>query len=253
MDKLTFGTYDSENTDCAFNDPSYVNPITEQETRKQLSYPLKELKTYINDTVTIDSNDKVVQLKLDHDNNALKYSLDHETWNDLDFYGEQGSPGEGVPAGGNTGNIIVKKSLTNYDTEWKSVGELFASDLLDKVYPIGAIYLSVVSTSPDTLIGGTWEQIEADAYLKIVTTDGGELGGTSEEHKIPVTSMPSHNHSYSDYATYSTDKTGAYSSTSYINQYVGSPTSTGRTTSDKGGGQAYYPYYLGVYVWKRTA
>ena len=34
-----------------------------------------------------------------------------------------------------------------------------ASDLLDLVYPVGSIYLSVNSTSPSTLFGGTWEQI----------------------------------------------------------------------------------------------
>lgn len=32
--------------------------------------------------------------------------------------GIQGIPGQGVPAGGMTGQILAKKSTTNYDTEW---------------------------------------------------------------------------------------------------------------------------------------
>ncbi len=32
--------------------------------------------------------------------------------------GAQGDPGEGVPTGGTTGQILAKNSDTNYDTEW---------------------------------------------------------------------------------------------------------------------------------------
>ena len=32
--------------------------------------------------------------------------------------GPQGDPGEGVPSGGTTGQLLAKNSNTNYDTEW---------------------------------------------------------------------------------------------------------------------------------------
>lgn len=32
-------------------------------------------------------------------------------------------------------------------------------DLVDKIYPVGSIYLSVNNTNPGTLFGGTWTQI----------------------------------------------------------------------------------------------
>lgn len=32
--------------------------------------------------------------------------------------GAQGDPGEGVPTGGTTGQVLAKNSNTNYDTEW---------------------------------------------------------------------------------------------------------------------------------------
>lgn len=32
--------------------------------------------------------------------------------------GAQGDPGEGIPTGGTTGQVLAKNSNTNYDTEW---------------------------------------------------------------------------------------------------------------------------------------
>jgi len=120
----------------------------------------------------------------------------------------------------------------------------------DLIYPIGSIYLSVNATNPSKYFGGTWEQITSDAYLKIVTQNAGSLGGTSVDHKIPIESMPSHDH-------------GVYGALTGENKPItntgndwGVNTTHGWTTnaiSKTGGGQAYYPYYYGVYVWKRTA
>ena len=38
------------------------------------------------------------------------------------------------------------------------------STVIDKVYPVGAIYMSVSRTNPKTLFGGTWVQIK-DRFL----------------------------------------------------------------------------------------
>ncbi len=35
--------------------------------------------------------------------------------------GDKGAPGQGIPSGGTTGQTLVKKSETDYDTEWKTV------------------------------------------------------------------------------------------------------------------------------------
>ena len=37
-------------------------------------------------------------------------------------------------------------------------------NFLDKTYPVGSIYLSLNSTSPASLFGGTWKQIK-DRFL----------------------------------------------------------------------------------------
>ena len=114
-------------------------------------------------------------------------------------------------------------------------------------FPVGSIYMSVVDLNPSNYFGGTWEKITSDAYLKIVGSNAGQLGGTSNEHKIPIESMPTHNHRGK------TGMAGWMSSQAHI-QWVGSGQGyRAYDNLDQGGGQPYYPYYLGVYVWKRTA
>ena len=43
----------------------------------------------------------------------------------VDYF--DGAPGIGVPAGGNPGDIIIKTNNEDYETEWKSLSELFGS------------------------------------------------------------------------------------------------------------------------------
>lgn len=38
------------------------------------------------------------------------------------------------------------------------------SQILDRVYPVGTVYISSLPTDPGTLFGGTWEQIEGNLY-----------------------------------------------------------------------------------------
>lgn len=46
---------------------------------------------------------------------------------------------------------------------------------VDKIYPIGSIYISVNNTSPASLFGGTWEALEEGYALWTTTTgDGGD-------------------------------------------------------------------------------
>jgi hypothetical protein len=52
MEKLNYGNYNSSITDIAYSATNgYSNPASELETRKQLSYPLKEIKDCINNTL----------------------------------------------------------------------------------------------------------------------------------------------------------------------------------------------------------
>ena len=116
----------------------------------------------------------------------------------------------------------------------------------DLIYPIGAVYISINNTNPSKFFGGTWEQITGDAYLKIVTSNAGIYAGTSSEHKIPIESMPSHRHSSP--TTYEYNTSGLKRTWNSGNSPMPEA-----WTGYAGGGQPYYPYYYGVYVFVRTA
>lgn len=116
-------------------------------------------------------------------------------------------------------------------------------------YPVGAIYISVNSVSPQRLFGGKWEQLK-DRFLLAAgdTYNPGQMGGEAEV-RLNTNQIPSHNHGY-------TAATAAY----YVNYATGSDTmpvfSTGNsTTGSTGGGAAHnnMPPFLAVYVWKRVA
>lgn len=65
---------------------------------------------------------------------------------------------------------------------------------LDKVYPIGAIYMSTVSTNPGTLFGGTWAQIQDRFLLGAGTTyTAGNTGGAASQ-TLTTSHLPAHTH-----------------------------------------------------------
>ena len=65
--------------------------------------------------------------------------------------------------------------------------------LLDLIYPVGSIYLSVNATNPGTLFGGTWSQIKDKFLMASGTTYTGTGGAASVT--LSTSNMPSHNHS----------------------------------------------------------
>lgn len=110
MNHLNYGQFDSSNADIAFTEENnYTNPASEIETRKQLSYPLKEIKDFLHDAISIDDSDNVIQLKVE--DGQIKYRTTGETWNDISG---------GIPSGGTTGQVLKKKTNTDYDVEWGS-------------------------------------------------------------------------------------------------------------------------------------
>lgn len=68
------------------------------------------------------------------------------------------------------------------------------SALINLIYPIGSIYLSVNSTSPQQLFGGEWEQIKDKFLLSAGDTYSGGSEGGEAEHILTIDEMPSHNH-----------------------------------------------------------
>lgn len=66
--------------------------------------------------------------------------------------------------------------------------------IIDAVYPVGSIYMSVSSTSPSTLFGGTWERLQDKFLLGAGSTyTAGNTGGEAT-HTLTASEMPSHTH-----------------------------------------------------------
>lgn len=129
-----------------------------------------------------------------------------------------------------------------------------SSDLFDLIYPVGSIYLSVNSTSPSSIFGGTWEQIK-DTFLLGAGDDYtlGDSGGEAT-HTLTVNEMPSHSH---DALIHSG---GSQGTTGFMGISNGNNTSTlvGGSTfgiENKGGNQPHnnMPPYLVVSMWKRVS
>ncbi len=120
--------------------------------------------------------------------------------------------------------------------------------LLDLEHPVGSLYISTDSTEPSKLFGGTWKQIEDDAYLKIVISKAGQCGGTSNNHTIPLSSIPKHSHKQ-NYMSTDFGQEGSSGNYTFARATGQDPAYTGSA----GGGQPYYPYYYGIYAWIRIA
>lgn len=146
--------------------------------------------------------------------------------------------------------------------------------LLDMVYPVGSIYLSVSGTDPQTLFGGTWARLE-DVFLLAAGAEhaAGSTGG-EEMHTLTVGEMPSHgNHlmqgrMYQELADNASNDSSYRSNTLYLGKNVFASTGNiNRGWKDWNGGEMYpagtlkgggnphnnMPPYLAVYTWKRTA
>ena len=79
------------------------------------------------------------------------------------------------------------------NTYWDSKGITHNNKLLsDILYPIGSVYMSVNSTSPATLFGGTWTQISG-RFLYCTTTSK-TTGGSSTINLSHSHTVNSHTH-----------------------------------------------------------
>lgn len=150
------------------------------------------------------------------------------------------------------------------DVGLKKVFELIKGRIWKECYPVGSIYMSVNSTDPSTLFGGSWERIQ-DRFL---LASGNSYGAGSTGGSAKAT-LPSHTHTFgsSDYELWVAKR--GIGSTEPGNQISGDAkyyaAAKGGSTSnykwlrsvDREGvsdvSQANMPPYLAVYVWKRTA
>ena len=163
----------------------------------------------------------------------------------------------------NDGSIDTTSYLSSLPSHTHQSSDI--TDLINIIYPVGSIYMSVSSTSPATLFGGTWTQIEDTFLLACGSTySNGATGGSKDAVVVSHAHRP-YNTSLKFVSTADdlalnlnkrqippTDSSGWYYA--HGQQYTGGISDDQYTeTVGTSGTNKNMPPYLAVYVWKRTA
>lgn len=151
---------------------------------------------------------------------------------------------------GESGGEIV---LDNFLTKNEAASMYAPKNILEVVYPVGAIYLSVSNTNPSSLFGfGTWERIEDRFLLGASSTYVAGTTGGESSHTLTVDEMPSHSHTF---LRHQFDRNDGDNGTSVYGANNKTLPQVNATTDAAGGGQAHnnMPPYLVVYMWKRVS
>lgn len=69
---------------------------------------------------------------------------------------------------------------------------------VDRIYPVGSIYMSVSPTDPADLFGGTWQRIQDTFLLAAGDTYAAGAKGGEAEHELTVEELPEHTHELDD-------------------------------------------------------
>lgn len=148
---------------------------------------------------------------------TLKNGWTSDSWGTLLVFNNQYNGSSGV-----SGTYLVQIALptdgrmwtrqrvnTGAWTSWNKLANTTdCTDTLKKVYPVGSIYMSTVSTNPATLFGfGTWEAMPAGRVLLAqgksswgTTYNAGSTGGEAT-HQLTVGELAAHSHTASSNTT----------------------------------------------------
>ena len=160
-------------------------------------------------------------------------------------------------------NRIFRRYAVN-NSSWYPWKEEMNS--VDSIYPVGSIFVSIMSTNPGTLFGGTWQRIaygrtlvgvdENQTEFDTVQKSGGHKSLQSHTHTM--VSAGNHNHivsydqiwKFGGSTSLATTEGGPYNGSGYVKD-SGSHT---HTINNSGGGNAQnLQPYLTVYFWRRLS
>ena len=174
--------------------------------------------------------------------------------------------------------------------DYRDKNAVHTDQLLDMVYPIGALYLSTVNTSPENLFGGEWERISdkfllagdtkwqpgssggyADAQLPTHKHTATGTSSSAGAHTHTVNSSGAHTHSMNNIWSDGSGSKSAYTMSSKRSLTTRKTASAGSHNHTMGSSGAHthpinitvanagsaatdknLPPYLSVYVWKRV-
>ncbi|MGM0284899.1 MULTISPECIES: phage baseplate protein [unclassified Enterococcus] len=159
---------------------------------------------------------------------------------------------------------LVENGVKKYTKTHAKAVDGLKEELIEMIYPVGSIYISVNQTNPGTFIGGTWERFaEGKTLFGASSSDtdfsAGKSGGSKTQELKAKIGIPGTNLAqiYGDFgALPSSNRNGTHvaSITWKANSAVAGAGSGGAKVIDSNGkNPSNIPPYIAVYMWRRTA
>ena len=156
--------------------------------------------------------------------------------------------------------------------------QTYLDNIRESIFPVGAIYQTTDPTSPASLFGGSWTQIQGRFLIGQNSTYGLNKTGGEATHKLTTNEIPSHTHGskslrgtmwnlayqqnfYGACSGIVTRKGSQTQEVAYAsaltdhNQYDGFTIDASHEHSSVGGSQAHnnMPPWYGCYIWNRVS
>ncbi len=157
----------------------------------------------------------------------------------------------------------ANNQISQMTNNWNGI----STTMLNKIYPVGSVYLSANNVSPQTFLGGTW--IRSGAGRTIVGVDESQ---SSFNSSLKTGGSATHTHSsgtiVANIGAFDNDvgaigyaaanKTGVtytygIRSTSIVSNISSSRVNHATTTSGNTSSSSSYAPYITYYIWRRTA
>lgn len=265
------GTIDSETSDTSQNAlqnkviTSALNTKVDKISGKQLSE--EDFTTILKEKLDSLKNydDSELTSKVNAIEETIETLFNEDASSAIESFNEIIAFLEGIEDSESLDNII-----TSIETQLADKAEKTdiptVTDILKSVYPVGAIYISTVSTGPATLFGfGTWERIKDKFLLSAGSTYSAGSTGGEATHKLTAKELPKMGGTISTHGVYAGTPiaavSGVFSASHKCSGKYMSGSASGHDSIDtivysNGGEDAAHnnmPPYLTVYMWKRTA
>lgn len=251
--RLTFKTYDSAGvleTEESVNDTAKIQELVREYADRATIKNMISDRGFLSALLFTEASDGVAvsQASLDYTKLEFKIKVSANLLIKL------------MIAQNHVDNLATQTEATTASDNTKTMTPLRTKQLLDAkllnmVYPIGSIYMSVNSATPATLFGGTWERFskgrvlvgvdEDDEALKTVGTNGGSTNPlTAHTHTTQLTTyrVTSAGSGTVNNLARSTDQGNAATGE------FGATSSAGDNTDHNN-----WQPFTTVYIWKRTA
>lgn len=132
-------------------------------------------------------------------------------------------------------------------------------NVIDLVYPVGSLYMSIASPNPASFFAGQWSQIK-DALIAAAGFGGNTSGSYNGNNTMTINQMPSHEHKVarwnaenSSYENLDFQMSNVDSGYGWLLLSGADGTSKTAWATKVGGGKPFYPYNYCANVWLRNS